>query len=335
MSDSLGVFLVIIGIVAVGIWQLVRSQQAQGAGRAKAMKVDIRRSRGFYIRAGVYVVFLVFLYLPILVIGILSFQGPRGGLTFPMEGWSFHWFGEVFDPTYIGDFRMPWVRSVTLAIVVMVLTTIISFLAGLAYRRGFRFSGLIFYLIVASLIAPPFLVSMGIGIGFAKLGLLTSWWSGTLGAHLTWTLPFGVLIMLAVFSRLDRSIEEMARDQGATPWQSMRHVVLPIVLPGMIAVALFGFTLSYDEFPRSSLVTGDGNTLPVEMVAVTGPAARPSLYAVGTMTTIFSLAVIFAGFGAVYLLSRRRASALVAGSVPEGERYGKVLRGGAPEQPAE
>lgn len=335
MSSSLGVLLVIVGIVAVGLYQLARNQRPQGAGRARSMNVEIRRARGFYVRTGVYVVFLVFLYLPILVIGILSFQGPTGGLTFPMEGWSFHWFGEVFDPTYIGDFRMPWVRSVILALIVMVITTIVSFLAGLAYRRGFRFSGLIFYLVVASLIAPPFLVSMGIGIGFAKLGMLTSWWTGTLGAHLTWTLPFGVLIMLAIFSRLDRSIEEMARDQGATAWQSMRHVVLPIVFPGMIAVALFGFTLSYDEFPRSSLVTGDGNTLPVEMVAVTGTAARPSLYAVGTMTTVFSLAVIFAGFAAVYIISRRRAGNLTAaGSVPEGERYGKALRG-APEQPAE
>ncbi len=334
MSGSFGVLLVVVGIVLAGIWQLVRADNLRGAASG-AMKIEIRRTRGFYVRSAVYVVFLIFLYLPILVIGILSFQGPRGGLTFPMEGWSFHWFGEVFNPSYIGDFRMPWVRSVVLALIVMVVTTVVSFLAGLAYRRGFRFSGVIFYLVVASLIAPPFLISMGIGIGFARLGFLTSWWSGGLGAHLTWTLPFGVLIMLAIFSRLDRSIEEMARDQGATPWQSMRHVVLPIVLPGMIAVALFGFTLSYDEFPRSSLVTGGANTLPVEMVAVTGTAARPSLYAVGTMTTAFSLIVIFMGFGAVYLIARRRAGALITnGSVPEGERYGKALRA-ASEQPAE
>ena len=104
--------------------------------------------------------------------------------------------------------------SVALAVIVEVVSVVFSVAAGLAYRRGFKGSGWIFYLTVASLIIPSFLVSMGIGIGFTNLGLLASWWSAGLGAHLTWTLPFGVLIMLAIFSRLDRSIEEIARTSG-------------------------------------------------------------------------------------------------------------------------
>ena len=267
----------------------------------------IRRAKGFWPRTAFFWLFMVFLYGPIAVIVLLSFQGPTGGLTFPMQGTSIHWFKEVIDPTYIGDFRWPFGRSVILALLVMALTILISFLAGLAYRKSFKGNIVLFYLVVACLIAPSFLVSLGIGLGFSNLDMQSEWWSGGLGAHLSWTVPFGVLIMLAIFSRLDKSVEEAARDLGATHWQTLRNVVIPITLPGMIAVGLFGFTLSYDEFPRTSLVSGLNNTLPVEMVAVTGTAATPSLYAVGTMTTVFSLTVITVSFVAIYFVQRRRA----------------------------
>ena len=272
-----------------------------------SQQTEIKRAKGFWPRTAFFWLFMLFLYGPIAVIVILSFQGPTGGLTFPLQGTSLHWFKEVIFPTYIGDFRMPFVRSLVLGLIVMALTILISFLAGLAYRKRFRGSMTVFYLVVACLIAPSFLVSLGIGLGFANLDLQTEWWSGGLGAHLSWTIPFGVLIMLAIFSRLDRSLEEVARDLGATEWQSLRNVVIPITLPGMIAVGLFGFTLSYDEFPRTSLVSGLNNTLPVEMVAVTGTAAKPSLYAVGTMTTFFSLTVIICSFVAIFLIQRRRS----------------------------
>src|SRR5438309_1883912 len=74
---------------------------------------------------------------------------------------------------------------------------------------------------------------------------------------LTWTLPYGLLIMFAVLGRFNRAYEEAATDLGATPWQRLREVVLPILLPGIIGVALFGFTLSYDEFPRSEEHTSE------------------------------------------------------------------------------
>ena len=91
-----------------------------------------------------------------------------------------------------------------------------------------------------------------------ELGLDPDWYSSAFGAQLTWTLPFGLLIMFAVFNRFNRAWEEAARDQGATPWQSFRHVVLPIIAPSVIGIALFGFTLSYDEFaapcsPRAAI----------------------------------------------------------------------------------
>ena len=135
---------------------------------------------------------------------------------------------------------------------------------------------------------PSILVSLGIGLMFNILGIQPTWWGSALGAHLTWTLPFGVLIMLALFNRFDRSLEEAARDLGATPWQTFLHVVLPLIAPGLVGVALFGFTLSYDEFARSLMAAGSENTLPLEIYGMTTNVTTPVLYALGTLTTVFS-----------------------------------------------
>ena len=174
---------------------------------------------------------------------------------------------------------------------------------------------MVFYLVVASLVAPSVLISLGIGMSFTSLGLESQWYSGGLGAHLSWTLPFGMLIMLAVFSRLDPQLEEVARDQGANRWQTLRHVIVPITLPGLIGVALFGFTLSYDEYARISTVVGEHNTLPVELVNAMDIAASPTIYAIGTMTTVFSLIVIGISFLTIYLIQRRRSSRIVPGRI--------------------
>ena len=139
---------------------------------------------------------------------------------------------------------------------VMAATVVISLLAGLAFRRRFRGAGALFTLTVASLIMPSILVSLGIGLLFSLTGLDPDRYSSAFGAQLTWTLPFGLLIMFAVFNRFDRAWEEAARDLGATPWQRFRHVVLPIIAPSVVGIALFGFTLSYDEFARTLLTAG-------------------------------------------------------------------------------
>jgi putative spermidine/putrescine transport system permease protein len=135
------------------------------------------------------------------------------------------------------------------------------------------------------------------------MGLFTS----GLGAHLTWTLPFGLLIMFAIFNRFNPAWEEAARDQGATPWQSFRHVVLPIIAPSVIGIALFGFTLSYDEFARTLLTAGSDNTLPLEIFGMTTNITTPVLYALGTVTTALSFLVIGLSLGGMALLARRRA----------------------------
>lgn len=266
-----------------------------------------RRGGGFYSLAAFFAVFVLFLYGPMVAIITLSFQGPDGGLTFPMNGVSVHWFFDLFKEQRVGDFKSSLSRSFLLAFSVMALTVAFSLAAGLAFRKRFFGSGLVFYVTVASLIVPSILITLGIGLMFDRFGLEPTWYTSGLGAHLTWTLPFGLLIMFAVFNRFDRSYEEAARDLGANPWQVLRFVIVPIIGPSLIGVALFGFTLSFDEFSRSLLAVGVQNTLPLEVFGMTTTVTTPTLYALGTLTTAISFTIILVAFTGIMLVQRRRS----------------------------
>ena len=130
--------------------------------------------------------------------------------------------------------------------------------------------------------------------------------SSGMGAQLTWTLPFGLLIMFAVFNRFDPSYEEAARDMGAGPWATFREAVLPIIAPSLIGVALFGFTLSYDELARSSQALGGLNTLPLELRGLTTTVTDASIYELGALTTAISFIVIAVALLCAWYLRRRR-----------------------------
>ena len=273
-----------------------------------------------------FAAFVLFLYGPMFTIFVLSFQGPEGGLTFPMRGASLHWFRQLWEGIGVIDIGAALRRSLALGTVVMMLTVGLSLLAGLAYRKKLPGGTVLFYIVVASLIMPSIIVSLGVGLMFRLLdtGLKTlleahapalletftttmGVFSSGLGAQLTWTLPFGLLIMFAVFNRFNPAYEEAARDLGATPWQSFRHVVLPLIGPSLVGVGMFGFTLSWDEIARSSQAMGDLNTLPLELQGLTTTVTTPVIYALGTVTAVISFLVMGLTLAIVaFWQSRRR-----------------------------
>jgi len=268
-----------------------------------------RRGPAFYLLALFFALFVAFLYGPMLIIFLLSFQGPTGGLTFPMRGVSTHWFIDLWASSRYGDLGGAFWRSVLLGVLSMLITAVCCLFAGLAFRRRFWGAGPLFYLSIVSLVIPGILLGLGISQLFQILGFRLHWWLSALGAHLSWTLPFGLLIMFAVLNRFDSSWEEAARDAGARPSQILAYITVPILFPGLIAVALFGFTLSYDELPRSLLTVGGSNTLPIEISNMTTNVTTPALYAIGTVTSAVSFLVIAAAFVAIAVIQKSRARA--------------------------
>ncbi|WP_114972770.1 ABC transporter permease [Rhodoferax ferrireducens] len=282
-------------------------------------------SVGFWLLALFFALFVLFMYGPMLVIVVLSFQGPEGGLTFPLRGLSLHWFYKLAEGLGVVDIGAALRRSLALGLTVMAFTVVLSVLAGLAFRKKLAGGNTLFFVVVASLIMPSIIVSLGIGLEFrlldtgvkqalaafglqatlddygTALGLFTS----ALGAHLTWTLPFGLLIMFAIFNRFNPAFEEAARDLGATPWQGFRYVVLPLIAPSVVGIGMFGFTLSWDEIARTSQAIGDVNTLPLELQGLTTTVTTPSIYALGTVTMVVSFLVMGLAVGLAKMLGRR------------------------------
>ena len=288
----------------------------------------MKRAPGYVPLAFVFAFFVLFMYGPMFVIFILSFQGPEGGLTFPLRGLSLHWFAKLAEGLGVVDIGAALRRSLGLGLAVMACTVVFSVLAGLAFRKKLAGGNALFFIVIASLIMPSIIVSLGIGLEFrlldggiksaleffgmqdtldgygTALGLFTS----ALGAHLTWTLPFGLLIMFAIFNRFNPAYEEAARDLGATPWQSFKHVVLPLIAPSVVGIGMFGFTLSWDEIARTSQAIGDVNTLPLELQGLTTTVTTPSIYAIGTVTTVVSFIVMGLTLLLVKLLGQKPKS---------------------------
>ncbi len=287
-----------------------------------------KRAAGFWLLAAFFALFVIFLYGPMLVIVVLSFQGPEGGLTFPLRGMSLHWFEKLAQGLGVVDIGAALRRSLALGLVVMICTVVFSVMAGLAFRKKLVAGNALFLVVVASLIMPSIIVSLGIGLEFrlldtglkralealgmtetldtygTALGLFTS----ALGAHLTWTLPFGLLIMFAIFNRFNPAYEEAARDLGATHGQTFRYVVLPLIAPSVVGIGMFGFTLSWDEIARTSQAIGDVNTLPLELQGLTTTVTTPSIYALGTVTMVVSFLVMGLAVGLSSWLRRRQVA---------------------------
>jgi len=273
---------------------------------------------------------LAVLYFPFVVMAILSFQGPRGGHTFPLRGVSTIWYWKLFNPgkltpysdvgEFLGDYLASLQRSVVLAVITMLISTALALMAAQAFRKGFKGSGLVFYLWLLGIIVPGITVSLGLSLWFRRMDLPLHWLTTGLPVHVMWTLPFSLIIFLMFFNRFDTSLEDAALILGATRWKTFRHVTLPLMQPAILTSLLFAFTLSLDEFQRSLLITGTDQTLPLMVMASVTTRITPTLYALGTLTTLLSFAVVGA-YLALLTYSLRKSRRLVEGSSsPRGSR---------------
>jgi putative spermidine/putrescine transport system permease protein len=285
-----------------GMASSVSAPQARPQDRV-IVRAAKQRDWSKWLLGAYFCVFLVFLYGPMIVMAILTFQGYYGGVTFPFKGpfSGMWWKSLVFDtvggtPTHAAEIRTAAKNSLYLSLAAGVIVSLIAFTTSMAFRRRWRFrsDAAGFYLIMLALMTPGFLLAVGTQLLWAYLGLDTSIWKTALGASVSWGIPFGFLVMLAVWNRYDARVEEAARDLGADRRRTFREVTLPLVWTGIFGCFLFGFTLTWNDYDRSVLFqTRATDSLPLEIGGITFTGAvRPDLYALGTATTVFSLLVI-------------------------------------------
>jgi putative spermidine/putrescine transport system permease protein len=256
--------------------------------------------------------FLLFLYGPLLVLAILSFQtGPEGGPQFPIVEWSTYWYRHLFGltpPSRIAPLPIEsaLMRSLSLAFLTMVVSTLLGVMSAEAFRRRFKGAGAAFYLIVLGMMVPGVLVGLGIALVANNLGIDRHWWSTAFVLHVVYTFPFAFLVMLAIFNRFDASVEEASWSLGVPPSTTFRKITFPLIFPGVLSAMLFAFTLSYDEFSRTLFAAGPDLTLPLAIYGTFSVEIHPNIFAFGVLTTLFSFALL-AVYAILMTLSVRRA----------------------------
>ncbi len=256
--------------------------------------------------------FLLFLYGPMIVLAILSFQSADGGPQFPIRDWSVYWYRHLLglvETSRVSQLPVggSLLRSIVLAFMTTVVSTVLGVMSAEAFRTRFKGAGPAFYLIILGMMVPGVLVGLGMALISNTIGIDRAWFSTSFVLHVVYTYPFAFLVMLAIFNRFDRSVEEASLSLGVSPAQTFRRVTFPIIFPGVLSAMLFSFTLSYDEFSRTLFTTGADLTLPLSIYGTFSVEIYPNIFAFGVLTTLFSFTLLV-----VYGLLMRRFTARAA-----------------------
>jgi spermidine/putrescine transport system permease protein len=235
----------------------------------------------------------LFLHLPLLILSAFSFNSSRFTVW---QGFSLRWYAAALHDTQLTEGA--W-NSLLIAIFATIVSTIIGTLC--AYGLWKRNSPPLADSLYLSLVTPEIVTGVSL-LAFYQwifrflrlpLGMHT-----VILAHVSFSIAFVVIVVLARLRTMDSQLEEAALDLGANEWQAFRHVTLPVILPGVIAAALLAFTVSFDDYVITSLVAGvNSETLPMVIYAIARRGVNPVVNAISAMIVI--------GFGALILISER------------------------------
>ena len=263
------------------------------------------------------VIVLCFIYVPILLITLLSFQGPQGGATFPIRDPGTLWYRSLADlsvitdhPDYLGqavfDFKASIVNSLKLAVTTALISTTLAMAAAQAMRSRFRGARLATYAILLGIVTPGLAVSLGLVTVSSELGISAGLFTTGIVAHVVWAMPFSFLLFMVLFNRFDRRVEEAAYTLGASRIETFFTVTVPIMKPAVIGSFLFAFMLSFDEYAHSILIMGADRTLPLMLVSAAQLRITPSIFALGVLIVTVSLTLLLAYVANVRRTFRRQ-----------------------------
>ncbi|MFG1397630.1 ABC transporter permease [Roseixanthobacter pseudopolyaromaticivorans] len=247
---------------------------------------------------------VVLLYLPILC-GALASVSKGRYFAFPVRAFTSEWWEKTVDSIEIG---MIVHTSLLVAALVTVLSVVVAFFGALAFARyDWKGRRLFQKIVILPIFFPQPVLGLALLLWFSAAGIQTSWLTAVF-AHLVWIVPVVTLVIAIQVYSFDPSLEEAAFDLGATRWQVMREVTLPILWPGIWSGALFAFLLSWGNFPLSLYTAGADSTVPKWLYSKMVAGYTPMVPALGTMSTLGAASALLLG-GLVLWLLRRRAVA--------------------------
>ena len=245
----------------------------------------------------------VFMFLPVAVVVLLSFNSSQFG-SFPMEGLSFRWFIRLWEnDAIVRAFRV----SIVLGALTSAISTIIGILASLALVR-YRFPGknAVTTLLIAPLLIPEVVLAVALLLFLRWLELPKSFALLLLG-HVIFTLPFVVLVVQARLVAIKPEYEEAALSLGANPVQTFFAVTLPLLMPAVLAGMLFAFTMSFDDITGTMFWKPGGvETVPTQIFAMLRHSISPEINALGTVMIVFTVVLPVVGMAVARKLAAKR-----------------------------
>ena len=228
------------------------------------------------------------LYLPIIVLVVMSFNKSKIGYNW--GGFSLKWYESLFNNQAMLD---AFWHSIVLGLVAATVSTLIGTLTALAlHRYNFRGKGLLNGLLFVLMMSPEIVLAISLLALFLLIGLQLGFVSLLL-AHITFCLPFVVITVFARLSSLDERLMEAARDLGANESTMVRTVLIPVILPAVMAGWLLAFTLSLDDVVVSTFVTGPSyEILPLRIYSMVRVGLKPEVNAIGTLLLVTSLVLV-------------------------------------------
>lgn len=251
------------------------------------------------IRAWTVLVYL-FMFLPVAVVVLLSFNASQFG-SFPMTGLSLRWFVELaHNDAILRAFR----TSLLLGSLTAVISTTLGVLASLALvRYDFPGRNLVSTLLIAPILVPEVVLAVALLLFLNFLSLNKSF-ALLLFGHVIFTLPFVVLVVQARLVSIRRDIEEAAMSLGASPRQTFLSITLPLLLPAILAGALFAFTISFDDITGTLFWKPGGvETVPTQIFAMLRNSISPEINALGTVMILLTVGLPLAGLALVRSMS--------------------------------
>ena len=249
---------------------------------------------------------LAFLYLPIVILVIYSFNASR--LVTVWGGWSLRWYSEFFNDRAM--LEAAWM-SLRVAMASATSATLLGTLAAVALSRGERFKGRTLFsgMLYAPLVMPEVITGLSLLLLFVALNAERGFWTVTI-AHTTLTMCFVAVVVQSRLGSLDRSLEEAAMDLGCDPARAFVAVTLPLILPAIAAGWMLAFTLSLDDVVIASFTTGPGSaTLPIRIYSEVRLGVKPEINAICTLVIGLIAVVIVVASLVSKLTSARGESA--------------------------
>jgi len=250
---------------------------------------------------------LAFLYLPIVILVIYSFNASR--LVTVWGGWSLRWYRELFNDRAM--IEAVWM-SLRVAALSATIAALLGTLAAVALSRGERFRGRTLFsgMLYAPLVMPEVITGLSLLLLFVALNAERGFWTVTI-AHTTLTMCFVTVVVQSRLGSLDRSLEEAAMDLGRNPARAFVAVTLPLIAPAIAAGWMLAFTLSIDDLVIASFTTGPGSaTLPIRIYSEVRLGVKPEINAICTLVIgLIAVIIIVASLASKLSSSQREAAA--------------------------